>query len=427
MTYFFRYITEKIKNRFENNQIIILVGARQVGKTNIIKNYFANYLSARTKRCYFDFERLEDLEAWQSLEYLEKYLSQQNLSLHEDIFLGIDEFQYLKNATKFFKLIFDNYPKVKILATGSSSLEIQKHLKESLAGRKKVYFVYPLSFEEYILTFDKKDEWKKINYRSVLPRQVEKMNTSFLEDYLLWGAYPRLADKRSIGNEERREELADIYSSYIQKDIKSLISGENIMAFNSLLKALAAQIGNLLNIDELSRLVNLSRYDIEKYLTILEETFIIKRVAPFFKNKRKEITKMSKLYFSDSGLTNMIVGNFSELSARSNIGAILENYVYNQLRHFVELGDNIYFWRMIEGGELDFVWQRGDNILPVEVKWAKFNSDNIPVSLLNFCEKYAPIKEAWIVTKDFSAEREKNGTKFIFIPAVLLIKKLKEK
>ncbi len=425
MNYFYRYITEKIKDRFKSNQIIILVGARQVGKTNIIKNYFENYLPKNAKSAYFDFEKTVDLEAWQNLDYLQNSLKQKNLNMDEDIYLAIDEFQYLKNATKTFKLIFDHYPRVKILATGSSSLEIQKHLKESLAGRKKVYFVYPLSFEEYVKAIGAKNDLVKINYKNILPAQAEQMNEKLLYNYLLWGGYPRLADKASAGREEKKEELDDIFSSYVQKDIKALIGGENILAFNNLVKALASQIGNLLNINELcQQATGLSRYDVEKYLMILEETFIIKRLPAFFTNKRKEIAKMPKIYFSDLGLANMITGNFEGLASKSNAGAILENFVYTQLRHFAGAGDEIFFWRMIEGAEVDFIWRKDSQLIPIEVKWSNFKDDNIPVNLFSFCEKFKSVKNAWIITKNYSAVREKNGIKFEFIPAVSLVSKL---
>jgi len=151
-SYFHRYITEKIDKRFKNNQIIIIIGSRQTGKTMITKNFFANYLKKTDKSFYFDFEKPEDLEVFQSVSFFEKYLEQNKISKKDKLFIAIDEFQYIKNITKFFKFIYDHYPNIKILATGSSAIEIQKHIKESLAGRKKIYHCAPLSFEEFLLT-----------------------------------------------------------------------------------------------------------------------------------------------------------------------------------------------------------------------------------------------------------------------------------
>jgi len=423
--YFNRYITAKLISIFKKSQIIILIGSRQVGKTYISKNYLENYINDRAKGLYYNFENSADLEAWQSIEHLEKHLAQANLTLNDKLFFVIDEFHYLKNATKMFKLIYDVYPNIKILATGSSSIEIQKHLKESLAGRKKVYNVYPLSFEEYLQAIKKDELWNKLDSRNALQAQINNLNENYLSDYLLFGGYPRIADNYQGNKETKKEELYEIYSSYIQKDIKSLIGGENILAYNNLVKLLAAQIGNLLNINEISETLKMPRYEIEKYLTILEQTHIIKRALPYFKNKRKEITKMPKIYFTDLGLVNMISANFGDLQTRSNLGAIIENYCFNQLQYFVSVSDQVFFWRTLEGAEVDFVWQRDDGIIPIEIKWSSFKEPKIPTGLKNFCGKFGNIKEAWVITKDYAGSKTVNKIKFYFIPAVLLIKKIK--
>lgn len=423
--YFDRYITAKVISGFKRSQIIILIGSRQVGKTYISKNYLENYINDRAKGLYYNFENSADIEAWQSIEHLERHLSQANLTLRDKLFFVIDEFHYLKNATKMFKLIYDVYPNIKILATGSSSIEIQKHLKESLAGRKKVYNVYPLSFEEYLQAIKKDELWNKLDSKNALQAQINNLNENHLNSYLLFGGYPRIADNYQGNKEIKKEELNEIYSSYIQKDIKSLIGGENILAYNNLVKLLAAQIGNLLNINEISETLKMPRYEIEKYLTILEQTHIIKRAPPYFKNKRKEITKMPKIYFSDLGLVNMISANFGDLQTRSNLGAIIENYCFNQLQYFISVSDKVFFWRTIEGAEVDFVWQRDEGIIPIEIKWSSFKEPKIPAGLKSFCGKFNDIKEAWVITKDYTGSKRVDKTIFYFIPAALLIKKIK--
>jgi len=423
--FFYRYTTAKIHQSFQKNQIVILVGARQTGKTMLIKNYFNNFLKKNIKALYFNFEKSADLEIFQNINHFTNYLSQNNLSIKNKLFIAIDEFQYLKNATKFLKLLYDEYPNIQILATGSSAIEIRKHLKESLAGRKKIYHLYPLSFEEYLLSVKQANLWNKLKYNNALPYQIKKLNHKLLSDYLLWGGYPRLADKyKLLNNEEKKEELYDIYDSYLQKDIKELIGGENILAFNNLVKLLAGQIGNLLNINELSNTIGLNRYEIEKYLSILEHTFIIKKIPPYFTNKRKEISKMPKIYFSDLGLVNMIIANFGKIELRSNLGAILENYTLNQIHHFMSIADSMYFWRNLEGAEIDFIWKRDDMLIPIEAKWKNFSEPKIPVNLLNFSKKHKNIKQAWIVNQNFYAEKKTKNINFIFMPASLLLKKL---
>lgn len=423
--YFNRYIINKVISGFERSRIIILIGSRQVGKTYISKNYLENYIKNGVMGLYYNFESSADLEAWQTIEYLEKHLAQSNLTLKDKLFFVIDEFHYLKNATKMFKIIYDVYPNVKILATGSSSIEMQKHLKESLVGRKIVYNIFPLSFEECLQAIEKDELWNKLDIENALKAQINSLNKNYLENYLLFGGYPRIADNYSKSSEVKKEELREIYSSYIQKDIKELIGGENILAYNNLVKVLASQIGNLLNINEISETLRISRYEIEKYLNILEQTYIIKRVPPYFKNKRKEITKMPKIYFSDLGLVNMISSNFSDLESRSNTGAVIENYCFNQLQYFISVSDSVFFWRTLEGAEVDFVWKRDDRIIPIEIKWNSFKEPVIPAGLKSFCGKFGNIKDAWIITRDYIGRKAAGKINFHFIPAVLLIKKLK--
>ena len=148
-------------------------------------------------------------------------------------------------------------------------------------------------------------------------------------------------------------------------------------------------------------------------------------MPPFFRNKRKEITKMPKIYFNDLGLANMITANFSDLSARSNLGAMIENYCFNQLRYFLSISDNIFFWRTLEGAEVDFIWKKDNVIIPIEIKWNNFKESDIPVGVKNFCAKFKNIQEAWIITKDYSETKIINKIKFHFIPAIFLIKKIK--
>lgn len=423
--YFNRYITAKVIAGFKKNQIIILVGSRQVGKTYISKNYLEHYITHAITGLYYNFENSSDLEAWQDIDHLEKHLSQKNLTLHDKLFFVIDEFHYLKNATKMFKLIYDMYPNIKILATGSLSIEIQKHLRESLVGRKKVYLVLPLSFEEYLQATKNDELWNRLNSKNALQSQLNNLNANYLERYLLFGGYPRIADTMEGNKETIKEELQEIYTSYIQKDIKALIGGENILSFNNLVKLLASQIGNLLNINEISQTLRMPRYEVEKYVMILEQTYIIKLVQPYFKNKRKEITKMPKVYFTDLGLVNMISGNFGDLQARSNLGAMIENYCFTQLQYFMSVSDRIFFWRMLEGTEVDFVWQRDNGIIPVEIKWSRFTEPIIPTGLKSFCGKFSNITEAWVITRDYMGSTMVNKIKFHFIPAVLLIKKIR--
>jgi predicted AAA+ superfamily ATPase len=344
----------------------------------------------------------------------------------EKVFLIIDEFHYIKNATKLFKIIYDLFPLVKILASGSSSIEIQKHLKESLAGRKRIYNLYPLNFEEFIRFKNEKEHSRYINIdpQNVSQALIEKYNKDYLEDYLIYGGYPKVALFRS--KTEKIEELQDIYNSYIQKDIKSLLKGEEISAYNNLVKVLSSQAGNLVNINELSNTLKIGRRQIIKYLNILEQTFVIKLLNHFHVNKRTEISKMPKIYLVDNGIMNFSLGNFGHIDYRPNLGSCIENFVFDELIKYKPIQYGIYFWRTKLGTEIDFIMEGNNELIPIEVKWQNTVKAAIPKSFISFFSTHQNIKKAVIVTKNLSHKIQRDGVNIFFIPAVFLNKFVKK-
>lgn len=419
-----RIALEWLQDRFKSNRIIIIIGSRQVGKTTIMQMY-RDRMPDEYKQFYFDLELASDLDACQSIETISAFLKKNNADIIKDkVFLIIDEFHYIKNATKLFKLIYDAYPEVKILASGSSSIEIQKHLKESLAGRKKVYNLYTLSFEEF-LRF--KDENQYAQYRNIdLKDGISSLLGSYniyLNEYLLYGGYPKVT--LETNKEKLLEELQDIYDSYIQKDIKALLAGEEISSYNNLVKILASQIGNLLNLHELTNTLNISYHIATKYLDLLQGTFVIKLVPPLFSNKRAEISKMHKLYFMDAGIVNYAVSNFSPMEYRSNLGAYIENIAFMEIVKYKPIQYQIYFWRTNQGTEIDFVLQGNGELIPVEVKWQGNNRPIVPKNFISFFSAYKDVKRGVVVTRDLFSQIEYDGKIIYFIPLVLLNKFIK--
>lgn len=427
MRYVHRILLDKLEIGFKSNRIIIVVGSRQVGKTTLM-NMFRTGIPEDYKSFYFNLEDINSLDVCQNIDKLKAYLSNSSVNIEEQkVFLIIDKFQYIDNATKLFKIFYDLYPKVKILASGSSSIEIQKHMKESLAGRKRIYTLYPLNFAEFV-RFKSESEfgrYKKLGFLDVSSVFVETYNRDFLKDYLTFGGYPKVA---LLGNNiERIEELQDIYNSYVQKDIKSLIKGENISAYNNLLKILSSQVGNLLNVHELSNTLRIGRRIVEKYLSILEQTFIIKLLPPFSSNRRIEIVKMPKIYFMDSGLVNSSLGNFGVIDYRPNIGSIAENFVFCEIIKYKPVHYDVKYWRTKNGTEVDFILSGNDELIPIEVKWKRFTKPIVPKSIVAFFNKYRNTKKAVIVTKAYCDQIKLQGKYIYFIPAVLLSKFLSKK
>ena len=425
MKYIKRLLLDKIKKSFKNNRIIIITGSRQVGKTTLM-NMYGKHIPKSYKCFYFNLEDANSLNVCQNIDTLESYLKYNGLDIKKDkIFLTIDEFHYIKNATKLFKAIYDLFPQIRILASGSSSIEMQKHLKESLAGRKKVYDLYPLSFEEFVRFKSEKEyeKYKNIDFKSISSDIIEIYNNKYLGDYLVFGAYPKvtlLHDKT-----EKIEELQDIYNSYIQKDIKSLIKGEDISAYNNLLKILSSQIGNLLNVNELANTLNTGRRQIIKYLNILEQTFIIRLLNPFHSNKRTEISKMPKLYLLDSGIVNFSSGNFGQIDYRPNLGSFIENFIFCEIIKHKPIQYQIYFWRTKLGAEIDFILEGNDELIPVEVKWKEIQHPVVPKNFISFFKTYKNIKRAVIVNKNLYHKIRWQDKDVYFIPSVFFSKYVK--
>ena len=422
MRYIHRLLLDKLGKSFRNNRIIIIIGSRQVGKTTLM-NMYKNDIPKNRRCFYFNLEDATNLAICQSIDNLKAYLRDNGIDIKKGkIFLIIDEFYYIKNATKLFKAIYDLHPKIKILASSSSSIEIQKHLKESLAGRKKVYNLYPLSFEEFI-RFRNEDEYSrytKLNFKNSSSALIEMYNNDYLKNYLLFGGYPKISLLHS--KTEKIEELQDIYNSYIQKDIKSLIKNENVSAYNNLLKILSSQIGNLLNINELSNTLKISRREIVKYLDVLEQTFIIKLLNPFSSNKRTEISKMPKLYLWDNGIANFSLGNFGQVDYRPNLGSYIENFVFCEMMKYKPIQYHVYFWRTKLGSEIDFILKGDDELIPVEIKWQKFSRPMLPKNFIHFFKTHKNIKKAVVVNKNLSHKVTWEDKDIYFVPAVLFSK-----
>ena len=377
-----RDATIEAKKYIDDDRIIVFVGARQAGKTTILKQ-LEKFLRERNNLVYF--LNLEDPE-W--LDLLNK--SPKNLfkifpiDLEQKNFLIIDEVQYLNNPTNFLKYLWDEYKdKIKIIASGSSAFYIDRKFKDSLAGRKKIFYVRTLSFREF-LRFKNENDLSKRDFKKITLSEKDKL-VAYYYEYAIYGGYPRVVLSPI---QEKKEILKDITYSYIKKDIyESNIRQDEI--FYRLFKILASQIGNLVNTSELANTLGVSKTSINNYLYIMQKFFHLFLVKPFFSNIRKELTKMPKVYFWDIGLRNFLINNFNSLATNRNDGGqLLENIVFRELAEKYSV-DEIKFWRTIQGNEVDFVV--GDK-LAYEVK---INSQQFKVShYQSFLKNYPQIKLA---------------------------------
>ncbi len=396
------FYLKKISNALKFVPIIVLIGARQVGKSSILK------MIAAKDSIIFDGQDVEHSELFQQYSTIENYLK---INLNSDISgtIFIDEFQYIFNISVILKILVDRNPDLKIIVSGSSSLDIKQKVEESLAGRVRIIEVFSLSFHEYLLFKDKSlyllySRYSKDTKISIINKRI----VSFYNEYLIFGGLPRaaLAD-RAV---DKIEILDDIYKTYLLKDVRSYIRGEDFIAFNKLLKLLSTQIGNMVNVHKLSDTINLSYARCEEYLDILQQMYIIRLLPPFVSNKRREITKMKKVFFLDIGLRNIIYNSFSDMEYRVDNGAIFENYVYLELLKKSDKSYEFHYYRTKDGAEIDFIVNNHYSIIPIEVKFKSYNNPKKIRSLTSFCER-ENLSLAYVVNRDLSYNYE--GTFYV--------------
>lgn len=340
-----RDIEKNIKDWLFKNKIIILYGARQVGKTTLAKKFLNEY--GRPD----DYFNCEIASIRQSLEKedpaaLKKFLGNGRL-------IVLDEAQKVKNIGLILKLLSDTYPQMQIIATGSSSFDLANKVNEPLTGRALEFTLYPFSFSEM------KNFYK--NYE--LDGQ--------LENILVYGLYPEIV-KSNLS--DSRQLLDNLTNKYLYQDILIFDRIKKSDLVVKLLQLLALQIGNEVSINELAVNLQCSRDTVTNYLDILEKAFIIFRLRAYSRNHRKEITKKQKIYFVDLGIRNSLISRYNELPVRDDVGALWENFCVSERLKKLQ-ADNIscqkYFWRTLDRKEVDYVEEYNDRLDGYEFKWGK--------------------------------------------------------
>ncbi len=400
--YIKREMFDKIAAHLEKPEITLLTGSRQVGKTVLLeqlKTYLADEKKVPSDAIlWYNLDFIQDWEVFQSQSDFIEFL--RGRSKNQRIYAFIDEAQKVSEAARFFKGVYDSKLNVKFILTGSSSLEIKAKLKETLAGRKRVFHIPSFTFYEFLSI-------KEIFLAECLKKgdpiseiDQKKLN-SYYEEYLVFGGYPRVVISES--KEEKIAILREIFSSYIEKDVVGFLEIKNKTAFSRMIKLLAAQIGQLVNIGELALHLGIDRHTVERYILALEETFVVRKISPYFKNPRQEIIKAAKIYFLDSGIRNLAVGNFQPFPGRLDKGPILENGICSDLLNLCEsMSAELHFWRTKQKTEIDFVIESGLEVLPVEAKSLLGKTTVLPPLKL-FIEKFSP-KKALVANLAFNNE-----------------------
>lgn len=340
-----RLLKQQLLKRFFKGKILIITGSRQTGKTTL-----ANELQKGFKTdeiIFFNCDNITERESLKNkdLEFLKQLIGQAKL-------IVVDEAQKVENIGNTLKLLVDHYKtKKQIIVTGSSSINLLDNTQEPLTGRKYVYTLFPLSLEEIYLG----------NYLKMLKE---------LNQVLIFGTYPDVVNQTSFA--EKKTILRELASSSVYKDILAFQQVKSSDIIYNLLKALALQIGSQYSYLELSNKLGLDKNTVERYVDLLEKSFIIFRLRPFFKNKRKEISKLKKIYFYDVGIRNALIDDFNVLENRNDIGALWENFVIAErmkYRAYHQVDVEQYFWRNYNNQEIDLVEEKNRRLNAYEIKW----------------------------------------------------------
>jgi len=398
-----RKLYKELKKHLSKKEISLIIGPRQAGKTTLMLLLKEYLIKNSETTLFFSLDIGNDKLYFQSQN---KLLKKIKLELgNKKGFVFIDEIQRKKNAGLFLKGLYDMSLPYKFIVSGSGSLELKEKIHESLAGRKRVFGLSTVSFEEFV-NYKTNEKYKdKLNDYF----EIESENTSaLLEEYLSFGGYPDVVLEDKIS--EKRKYIKEIFSSYIEKDISFLLNVQRVDAYEMLIKILAGQIGQLVNHSELSNAIGISTATLKNYLWYSEKTFITRRITPFFTNLRKEITKSPVYYFFDIGLRNFIINMFNAESINyENFGFGFENFVLSLLLEKTkDTSIKVNYWRTKDKSEVDFVINTGSRLIPFEVKYKDYKKISIGRSLHNFIAKYDP-EEAFIITpKSKSVIKVKN-------------------
>lgn len=343
-------------------EVLILLGARQVGKTTILGRLFpdAQYATA-------DNEHVRSiLDRYDITAYRELVASRAHTIL-------LDEIHLLRDPGRAVKILYDQMPHVRLIVTGSSSFWIKNRATESLAGRKIDYHMFPLTISEYLAQTGSTQELfypvlRHIPHKNDTPiKRIYPFDIRSITNAVMrFGLYPA-----TIDHPKKELYLANLADSVVFRDLLELSLLENRPAARNLLRLLAYQVGSLVNISELAGKLSIDAKTVRRYLTLFEQSFIVFTVPPYRKSGRKEIGKMAKIYFFDCGLRNALIDNFQPIETRSDAGALFENLVVSEsykANIYGGFGYTLHFWRTTDGSEVDLVLAKGDTLAGLEIK-----------------------------------------------------------
>lgn len=397
--YIRRKLEDKIYKFLNSPEIIAVLGARQCGKTTLLKRIYENLEEA----IFITFEDKTALNMFENnlKDFAEVYVKGRK-------YLFIDEFQYAKRGGEKLKYIFDTH-KIKIFISGSSSVDLTVNTIKYLVGRIFVFHLYPFDFEEFLsvknVAYQKKQAELNLKFKALENIEIgQELHSDFLrhyEEYVIFGGYPRVV--LANDQDEKKEILKNIYNTYFLREVRDILGLIDDYKLGKLIKALALQIGNLVEYKEIGRLSEYPYPTMKKYLNFLEKTFVCSLIRPYYRNKRTEIVKNPKVYFFDSGLRNAVVEDFRKLSDRGDAGFLLENGLFQQL---VKDNHTVNYWRDKRKHEIDFIF-KAENQKEIALEVKSF-LDRIATDSTASFQKYYPEIKLIFAFQDMNADLQKN-------------------
>ncbi|MFO7830864.1 MAG: ATP-binding protein [Desulfuromonadaceae bacterium] len=366
-----RYIYSRLEQQKDKHKITILIGPRQVGKTTLMRRLHDQFNNEHT--CL-----MLDLDIYSHYEQVSTYenllntlkLNGYRLDQRELFILFLDEFQRYADISMVLKAVYDHHPNIKVYASGSSSLAINEQIQESLAGRKRVIRVYPLSFQEYLHFRERDDLGNKLqNLLTVQSGNLDELLPDVYEEFyrfLIYGGYPEVAQ---VEEQEVKEVLASIFDLYVKKDLVDFLKVDRIKHAKMLIRHLAVNHGQENSYSQLAQVAAIDEKTAKNYVEILAETFIITVHPPWFTNRNKELVKTPKIYFLDSGVRNFFINNFNHHDMRQDSPFLFEGYVISELIKAGTASEQIKFWRTKNRQEVDLILESGGELTPVEIKY----------------------------------------------------------
>lgn len=408
-----RIALKELKEHLSQREISLVVGPRQAGKTTLLRILHDSLKNGGKNVLFLDLDNESDRMFFATQSNLIKKIELEIGKAGGFVF--IDEIQRREDAGLFLKGIYDMNLPYKFIVSGSGSLELKEKVHESLVGRKRVFELSTVSFDEFV------------NFRTGYKYEdrlndffeVEKEKTGGLfDEYLNFGGYPRVVLEEKL--DEKRKIIDEIFGSYLEKDISYLLKVEKSEKFGNLIRILAGGIGQIINYSELSSTIGIAAQTLKNYIWYAEKTFIVEKLAPYFTNVRKEISKSPKIYFYDLGLRNYCLGSFGAVNP-VDAGHLFENFIFDVLKYGLRFtGAHLAFWRTKDKAEVDFVISMKDELIPIEVKYSKLKTPQIGRSTRSFIEKYNP-KSACVINLGLRETTKVGDTKVMFLPFWKLI------